>query len=88
LAKVLIVLPFAELFSKSVWYPSQVIMGAIVATRKRTVTSILGVMGLTQEKNFQNYHRVLNRAKWSSLAASCTLVKMLVTIFEPEQPMG
>ncbi len=83
-----IILPFAELFSKSVWHQAQVmIIGAILATGKRTVTSILGVMGLTQEKHFQNYHRVLNRAKWSSLAASSTLVKMLVTIFEPEQPI-
>ncbi len=54
---------FAALFSKRIWYQAQVlIVGAILATGKRTVTSILGVMGLTQERHFQNYHRVLNRA--------------------------
>ncbi len=28
------------------------------------MTAILRVMGLATEKQFQNYHRVLNRAQW------------------------
>lgn len=73
---------FAALFSKRVWYQAQVlIVGAILATGKRTVTSILGVMGLSEDKHFQNYHRVLNRAVWSSLAASRVLLMILITIF-------
>ncbi|WP_228016890.1 MULTISPECIES: hypothetical protein [unclassified Synechocystis] len=43
---------------------------AILAPEKRTVTSILWVMGLAQDKQFQRYHRVLNRAIWSSHQAS------------------
>lgn len=77
-----IIQPFAALFSKRVWCQAQVVVvGAILATGKRTVTSILGVMGMTGEQHFQNYHRVLNRAAWSSLATSRVLLMMLVTIF-------
>jgi hypothetical protein len=41
-------------------------------------------MGLRQEKCFVNYHRVLNRAHWSLLAASQTVRRLLVTRFAPE----
>jgi hypothetical protein len=36
---------------------------------------------LSQEKHFQNYHRVLNRAVWSSLDASRILLTILVNTF-------
>lgn len=63
-----IILPFAALFSKRVWCHAQIlVVGAILATGKRTITLILGVMGARYEEQFQNYHRVLNRAVWSSL---------------------
>jgi hypothetical protein len=42
---------------------------------------MLRVMGLSNEKQFQNYHRVLNRAKWSSRAVSRVLVLLLVAVF-------
>lgn len=55
--------PFADLFSKKVWNHVQIMLvGSILATGKRTVTSILEVMGLVEKANFQNFHRVLNRA--------------------------
>lgn len=38
-------------------------------------------MGLSDEKHFQNYHRVLNRAVWSSLAASRILLSLLIRTF-------
>jgi hypothetical protein len=44
-------------------------------------------MGLSQEKHFQNYHRVLNRAVWSSLAVSRVLLGMLLTAFAPTGPL-
>jgi hypothetical protein len=75
---------FAPLFSKRIWQPAQVLLtGAILALGKRTVTSVLRVMGLSDEKHFQNYHRVLNRAVWSSLAASQILLGLLVIAFVP-----
>jgi hypothetical protein len=58
-------------------------MGAILTPGKRTVTSALRVMGLADDAHFQNYHRVLNRAGWSSLAASRILLSLLVSAFAP-----
>ena len=75
---------FAPLFSKPVFRHAQVLLvGAILAPRKRTVTSALRVMGLADDAHFQNYHRVLNRARWSSLAASRILLSLLVSAFAP-----
>jgi predicted cupin superfamily sugar epimerase len=65
---------FARIFSKRVWHHAQAsLIGAILAPGKRTVTSALRVMGLSDGQHFQNYHRVLSRAVWSSreVVASC-----------------
>lgn len=75
---------FAPLFSQPVFHHVQVLLvGAILATGKRTVTAALRVMGLSQEKHFQNYHRVLNRAVWSNLGASRILLMLLLAAFAP-----
>ena len=56
-----LIVRFAPLFSKRVWEHVQVlVMGVLLAPGKRTVTAVLRVMGLSQERHFQNYHRVLN----------------------------
>jgi hypothetical protein len=69
-------------FSERTWDWVQVlVVGAILAPGKRTVTSVLTVVGLSQEKQYQRYHRVLNRAKWSGLAVSKILLGLLVTAF-------
>ena len=76
--------PFEGVFSKHVWEWAKVLLiGAILAPGERTVAAILRVMGLQVEKQFQNYHRVLNRASWSSQAVSRTLVLLLVQVFVP-----
>lgn len=41
------------------------------------------VIGLHHEPQFQNYHRVLNRAVWSSRQASRLLLQQLVAVFAP-----
>src|SRR5581483_1987440 len=41
-------------------------------------------MGLQNERHFQNDHRVLNRAKWSSRALSCLLLRLLIQLFVQE----
>jgi hypothetical protein len=75
---------FAPLFSKRVWEYAQVlVVGAILAPGKRTVSAALRVMGLSEEEHFQNYHRVLNRAVWSALAASRILLGLLVQALAP-----
>ena len=75
-------LPFAVLFSKRVWQ-RVLVVGAILAPGKRTVSAILHLMGLEQESYFPTYHRVLNRAVWSSRKASGLLLKQLVQVFAP-----
>ncbi|MEA5451981.1 transposase, partial [Leptolyngbya sp. CCNP1308] len=57
------------------------VIGALLAPGKRTVSQILRVMGLGEEPQFQRYHRVLNRAVWSSRQASRILVNLLVGTF-------
>ncbi len=41
-------------------------------------------MGLDREKRFHRYHRVLNRASWSSREVSRVLLGLLVEAFVPE----
>jgi hypothetical protein len=77
--------PFAPLFSERVFEHVQVLMaGAILTPGKRTVSSALRAMGLDQHKTFHRYHRVLSRAKWSSMEASRILLDSLVEAFVPE----
>jgi hypothetical protein len=79
---------FAPVFSRRVWRHVQVLLvGAILAPGKRTVTSVLRVMGLSQHQHFQNYHRVLNRAVWSSLELSRILLMLLVATFAVMGPL-
>jgi DDE superfamily endonuclease len=79
---------FAPLFTPSVWYHAQVlVIGALLTPGKRTVTAILSVMGLRQSRHFQNYHRVLNRARWSSRVISQHLLPALLNVFVPQGPI-
>lgn len=79
-----IIVDFAPLFSRRVFQHAKLLLvGAILAPGKRTVTSALRVMGRSQEKDFQTFHRVLNRAAWSALAASRILLGLPLGIFAP-----
>src|SRR5438309_490967 len=83
-----LIVKFAPVFSKRVWEHVQVlVVGALLAPGKRTVTAVLRVMGLSQEQQFQRYHRVLNRAQWSSLALARVLLALLVHTFVAEGPV-
>jgi hypothetical protein len=58
---IVLLAPFAQLFSDRVWLHAQLlVVGAVLAPGKRTVTSCLRVMGLSGERHFTTYHRVLN----------------------------
>jgi hypothetical protein len=75
---------FELLFSERVWEWAKILLvGAILAPGKRTVTAVLRVMGLHEDRQFQNYHRVLNRAVWSPRAVSRILLGLLVQVFVP-----
>ncbi|HST89918.1 MAG TPA: transposase, partial [Ktedonobacterales bacterium] len=80
--------PFAPLFSRPVWRHVQVlIIGAILAPGRRMVSSALRAVGLSHLPTFQTYHRVLNRAVWSSLGASRILLRLLVATFAADGPL-
>ena len=76
---------FVPLFSRRAWPHVQVLLiGAILAPAKRTVSSALHAMGLSQEERFHRYHRVLSRASWSSREVSRILLGLLVERFVPQ----
>ncbi len=80
--------PFAPLFSRPVWRHVQVLLvGAILAPGRRMVSSALRAVGLSHLPTFQTYHRVLNRAVWSSRSASQILLSLLVARFAPTGPL-
>jgi hypothetical protein len=73
---------FAPLFSNLVWQHAQVLLlGAILTPGPRTVAAVLRIVGLSAERHFQTYHRVLNRAAWSSWAVSRVLLGLLIQTF-------
>ena len=83
-AIILVLAPFAPLFSCRVWCHAQVLLlGAILAPSARTVTAALRAMGLATERRFTNYHRVLNRATWSTRQAGYLLLGWLLTLLVP-----
>src|SRR5919197_1091079 len=80
--------PFAPLFRRRVWpYAVVLVVGTLLAPGKRTVTAALRVMGLEHTRRVERYHRVLNRARWSSLAVSRELLRRLVAAFVPTGPL-
>jgi hypothetical protein len=83
-----VILSFAPLFSKCVFEHAQLLMvGAIMAPGKRTVSAVLRIMGKGLVSEFQTYHRVLNRARWSALQGSRILLGQLVQAFVPQGPI-
>lgn len=77
--------PFRRAFRAKTWDRAQLLLvGAIVAPGQRTVTSALRILGLRHERQFQRYHRVLNRATWSSRTLSHLLLMLLLRAFIPD----
>jgi hypothetical protein len=75
---------FEEVFSERIWdWVPVLVVGAILTPGQRTVAAVLRVMGLSDERQFQNYHRVLNRASWSSREVSRRLLRPLVEVLVP-----
>jgi len=79
---------FAPLFSARIWPQVQLlVVGALLSPGKRTVTAALRVLGLADDPKFGTFHRLLNRARWSSLQASRVLLGLLLTAFVPSGPL-
>ena len=67
-----VILAFTPVFRQQrTWRHAELrLIGAILAPGKRTVTSLLRIAGLSRERRFTNYHRVLNRAASSTHSAA------------------
>jgi DDE superfamily endonuclease len=72
--------PFATLFftSKSWGHAVLLLIGTLLCSGGRTVCSALRVMGLSGERTFDKYHKLLNRARWSTHQGSRILLNELV----------
>jgi hypothetical protein len=79
---------FAPLFTHSSWARAQALLcGTLLAPANHTVTAALRTLGLAHQPGFQNYHRLLNRARWSACHAAGVLLSLLVEAFVPSGPV-
>jgi DDE superfamily endonuclease len=79
---------FAPLVSRRVFEHAKLLIGGtILAPGKRSITSVLRVMGRSDDQHFQNDPRVLNRAQWWPLEASHRLLGLLLDAFVPDGPV-
>ena len=83
-----VILTFAPLFVHRSWGHAQVLLlGALLVPGRRTVTSVLRIMGLSRERHFVNYHRVLSRAAWCPRTGARILLELLIDAFAPSGPI-
>src|SRR5215203_4020736 len=84
-----VILSFAPVFlQQRTWRHAELLLiGAILAPGKRTVASLLRITGLSGERRFTTYHRVLNRGAWGPRAASRILLGLLLDTFVPKGPV-
>ena len=61
-----LLMAFAQAFTAPTFANALVLLyGTILAPGRRTVAAALRAMGLADDKHFTNYHRLLNRDRWS-----------------------
>src|SRR4051795_5734272 len=79
---------FAPLFTHPSWRRAQALLcGVLLVPANHTLTAALRALGLASERGFQNYHRLLNRARWSARQAAQVLLRLLVEAFVPSGPV-
>ncbi len=80
--------PLAPCFTRPTWANLLVLAaGAVLSPGRRTVAAALSSMGLRGAAAFTNYHRVLNRSRWSGQSAARCLLGLLVAAFVPSGPL-
>ena len=67
----------APAFAKSL----TLLYGTIMAPGRRTVTAALRMVGLADDKHFTNFHRLLNRDRWSPMLLSKLLLGLIILTF-------
>ncbi len=70
---------FSSAFTTPAFQKARILLvGTILAPGRRTVTTALRSVGLSQETHFTNYHRLLNRDHWSPWCLSRLLLALLL----------
>ena len=76
--------PFRTGFTRPTWRKVLILLeGTLLARGRRTVTAALRMMDLHQLTQFNVFHHVLSRARWSPLRMSKVLFLLLVRTFVP-----
>lgn len=72
---------FESIFTKPTWqYARTLLIGSILCSGKRTVSSALRVMSLANCKRFERYHRVLSKSQWNQLILGKILLGLLIKL--------
>lgn len=79
---------FRPLFTRPTFRSAlSLLEGAILTLGSRTVAAALRATGLHDHPRFQNFHRVLSRARWDCREAARVLFLAIVQAFAPEGPV-
>jgi len=79
---------FSSLFTRPSWRRAQALLcGALLAPANNTITGALRALGVAGNPDFQSYHRLLNRVRWSAREAAGVLLRLLVAAFAPTGPV-
>lgn len=79
---------FEACFTKPSWqYAQTLLIGAILCTGKRTVTSCLRVMGLSNEPHYDRYHSFLSKSKFSEFQLVKILLGLLIVMLPHNCPI-
>ena len=75
-------------FTAPSWeYVLVLVMGAVLAPGKRTVSACLRMTGRAGAKNFSSCHQLLNRARWNPHVMARHLLGMVVNRLVPDGPV-
>ena len=78
-----ILMPFANIFTLHKTFTKSLVlmMGAMLCRGGVTVCAALRAIGLSSERSFCQYHRLLNRDRWDLLAGAKVLLLLLLKLF-------
>jgi hypothetical protein len=84
-----LVATFAVAFTVPAFVKAQTLLyGTILAPGRRTVAAALRATGLGDDSHFTNYHRLLNRDRWSLWLLSQLLLALIIRLcLQPNDPL-
>jgi hypothetical protein len=81
-------LPWRSCFTAPSWeHVLVLIMGALLAPGKRTVSACLRMTGRIDASNFASFHQILNRVRWSPRCAARRLLGVVIERLVPAGPV-